>query len=166
MSTKVKIKKVIRNPINDKPGLVDIELEDGMYNIQMTVEVYEKTPGDMKTASADFTLYSMGDYDVFKDEEEFTKKKEKSMAPQSLIPIGSFTIGQDGWKKSPEVFINGKVLEVVEDDENYYAELECLNVVYYAIYKKGMGVKPEEGNIVSSGYWDEMEIQKEEQLWS
>ncbi len=166
MPTKVKIEKVIRNPRDDKPGLVDIELEDGMYNIQMTVEVYEKIPGDMKTASANFTLYSMGDYDVFKDEEEFTKKKEKSMAPQSLIPIGSFTIGLDGWKKSPEVFINGKVSEVVEDNENYYVELECLNVIYYAIFKKETGVRPEEGNIISSGYWIEMEILKEGQLWS
>lgn len=167
MSTTVKIKKIIKRPRGDKPGLVDIELIDKIYYVEISADIYGEVPEEESCVEAELELHSVGDYDLFKNEDEFMKEKEGSMAPQSIIPTGSFSIDQEGWKKSSEVFLNGKILAVQEYDAIYTAKIKCLNVVYYATLEKSKGRKPEVGNIISSLFKTEMIIEKEEgQTWS
>ena len=166
MSTTVKIKKIVKRPRGDKPGLVDIELIDKTYYVEISADIFGEVPEVESYVEAELELHSIGDYDLFKNEDEFMKEKEGSMAPQSIIPTGSFSIGQEGWKKSSEIFLNGKILAVQEYDDIYTAEIECLNVVYYAILEKSKGRKPEIGNIISSMFNTEMIIEKEDKNWS
>ena len=166
MSTTIKIKKIVKRPRGDKPGLVDIELIDKIYYVEISADIHGEVPEVENYVEAELELQPVGDYDLFKDEDEFMKEKEGSMAPQSIIPTGSFSIGQEGWKKSSEVFLNGKVLTVQEYDDIYTAEIECLNVVYYAILEKSKGKKPEVGNIISSLFNTEMIVEKEDQDWN
>ncbi len=166
MSTTVKIKKIVKRPRGDKPGLVDIELIDKIYYVEISADIHGEVPEVESYVEAELELQPVGDYDLFKDEDEFMKEKEDSMASQSIIPTGSFSIGQEGWKKSSEVFLNGKVLTVQEYDDIYTAEIECLNVVYYAILEKSKGKKPEVGNIISSLFNTEMIVEKEDQDWN
>lgn len=166
MSITVKIKKIVKRPRGDKPGLVDIELIDKIYYVEISADIHGEVPEVESYVEAELELQPVGDYDLFKDEDEFMKEKEGSMASQSIIPTGSFSIGQEGWKKSSEVFLNGKVLTVQEYDDIYTAEIECLNVVYYAILEKSKGKKPEVGNIISSLFNTEMIVEKEDQDWN
>jgi len=166
MSITVKIKKIVKRPRGDKPGLVDIELIDKIYYVEISADIHGEVPEVENYVEAELELQPVGDYDLFKDEDEFMKEKEGSMASQSIIPTGSFSIGQEGWKKSSEVFLNGKVLTVQEYDDIYTAEIECLNVVYYAILEKSKGKKPEVGNIISSLFNTEMIVEKEDQDWN
>ena len=166
MPTTVKIKKIVKRPGKDKPGLVDIELIDKTYYVEISADIFCEVPEVESYVEAELELHSIGDYDLFKNEDEFMEEKDGSMAPQSIIPTGSFSIGQEGWKKSSEIFLNGKILAVQEYDDIYTAEIECLNVVYYAILEKSKGRKPEIGNIISSMFNTEMIIEKEDQTWS
>ena len=166
MSTTVKIKKIIKRPRGDKPELVDIELIDRAYFVEISADIYGEISEEGNCVEAELEIRSVKNYDLFKDEDEFMEKKEGSMAPQSIIPTGSFSIGQEGWKKSSELFMNGKILSVQEYDDTYVSEVECLNIVYYAILDKNKGRKPETGNIISSLFLTEMIIEKEEQSWS
>ena len=156
--TIIHVDKIIRNAKGDKPGLADIHYEDDCFCCPMTVEFYSSLPKDERSLDVDIILYSYNDYEVYKDEEEFINKKDNSMAPESIIPIGNFQIESGVFKKSSENFINGKVLSVRENDEYYEVELQCLNVIYYAYYHVGFGPKPEVGNIISSVYWTEIVV--------
>ncbi len=166
MSTAVKIKKIVKRPRGDKPGLADIELIDKTYFVEMSVDFYGEVPEKGSFAEVELELQPLGAYDLFDDEKHFMKEKKGSMAPQSIIPVGSFSIGHDGWKKSSELFLNGKVLSVRDYDDTYITEIECLNTVYYATLEKSKGGKPEAGNIISSMFWTEMIVEKEDQNWS
>ncbi|MBR2788849.1 MAG: hypothetical protein IKD94_06760 [Erysipelotrichaceae bacterium] len=166
MPKKVKIENIIRKPRGEKPGLAEVSIDDGRYFIEMNVDVFDKMPEPGSVIEAEFKLYPIGEYDIFENEEEFNKEKEGVMAPQSIIPFGSLCIGQDGWKKSSENLINGKVLDVREDDEYYIVDLESLEIIYCARYEKKSGDKPEVGNIISSAYSVEMKICKKEKKWN
>ena len=159
MVTQAKITEIVKEIEGENPGLVDIEIENDYFFIPMTVEVYNKLPEVGSTVDAELVLYSFEDYDVFENEEAFIKCKKKSMAPQSIIPIGNFSIGQENFEKSCENYINGKVISAEEDEKYYLVELECLGVIFNAMYRKDFGDKPSVGNIISSTYWVEMEIE-------
>lgn len=161
MSTKVRVKKIVQKPRNDKPGLIDIELIDDTYYVEMTVEVSEEVPDEESVIDVDLELYATSEYDLFKDADDFYKQKEGSMADQSIISIGSFVIDSNGFKKSPEIFLNGSVLDVHEYDDCYEAKIECLHATYYAILDKYKGKKPKVGNVISSMFWVEMSIRKD-----
>lgn len=156
--TRVFLDKIIKKPKKNTFGLADIHYEDYKYYCPMTVGFFDELK-DEKIIDVDINIYAYDDYDVFENEEDFLKQKENSMAPESIVAIGNFCIENEGFKKSSENFINGKVINIQENEDNYYVELECLNIIFHAIYKKTK--KIEKGNIISSMYKTEIELIKD-----
>ena len=155
---KAKIEKIVKPIEGDEPGLADIEIQD--FICPMTVEVYDSMPALNSTVDGNIILYAFSDYRVYDNETDYYAKSNNSMSHQSIIPMGYFPIDQqENFEKSSVNYIIGSVISVEESDGNYLVELECCDMIFYAIYKSQYGKKPSVGNIISSRYWAELSIQ-------
>ena len=155
---KAKIEKIVKPIEGDEPGLVDIEIQD--FICPMTVEVYDSMPALNSTVDGNIILYAFSDYRVYDNDADYYARSNNSMSHQSIIPMGYFPIDQqENFEKSSVNYINGSVISVEESDDNYLVELECCDMIFYAIYKSQYGKKPSVGNIISSRYWAELSIQ-------
>ena len=155
---KAKIDKIVKQIEGDEPGLVDIEIQD--FICPMTVEVYDSMPALNSTVDGNIILYAFSDYRVYDNETDYYARSNNSMSHQSIIPMGYFPIDQqENFEKSSVNYINGSVISVEESDDNYLVELECCDMIFYAVYKAQYGKKPSVGNIISSRYWAELSIQ-------
>ena len=153
---KAKIDKIVKQIEGDEPGLVDIEIQD--FICPMTVEVFDSMPALNSTVDGNIILYAFSDYRVYDNETDYYARSNNSMSHQSIIPMGYFPIDQENFEKSSVNYINGSVISVEESDGNYLVELECCDMIFYAIYKSQYGKKPSVGNIISSRYWAELSI--------
>ena len=164
MSTKIKILEVLKKAFENKPGLVAIEIQDNTYDINLIADYYGVLTDD-EDIDVELELKQTGSYDLFKDEDAFMREKNSIMTSQSIIPVGSFSIGQNDFKRSSQVFLNGKIVSVKEFKDNYSLKIECLNTIYYLSIDKN-NKKPEVGNIISSLFNLEIVIEKGDQAWS
>lgn len=155
---KAKIDKIVKQIEGDERGLIDIEIQD--FICPMTVEVFDSIPTVESMVDGNIILYAFSDYRVYDNEADYYARSNNSMSHQSIIPMGYFPIDQqENFEKSSVNYINGSVISVEESDGNYLVELECCDMIFYAIYKKQNDKKISVGNIISSRYWAELSIQ-------
>ena len=94
-----------------------------------------------------------GEFEVYKDIDEYENRKDSSMAPQSLIPCGTFPVKENpDFKESAFAIINGIVSDVVEgntEDGRHYWGTEIKTVEDFPMHRYCF--EPVELNNVVSG---------------
>ena len=97
-----------------------------------------------------------GEFEVYKDIDEYENRKDSSMAPQSLIPCGTFAAKENpDFKESAFAIINGIVSDVVEgdtEDGRHYWGIEIKTVEDFPMHRYCF--EPVElNNVVSGTVW-------------
>ena len=101
---------------------------------------------------------------VYKDLDAYHKDHERgSMAPESVIPVGLFSVSDDAdFVQTPQILLSGKVVVTYDDPTRLGFEpsdvlfsLCCLGNEYDAVMHSEFSddTEIEEGNIISCVYW-------------
>lgn len=116
--------------------------------------------GDAAEGPCAIEICGVGDnVEIFSSEEDYRKAEGTSMAPISMIPMGTFPANDDWehFEQSPHILYSGKVLDVewdpsAEPDEpNCDIAIETLGFTFN-LYLRYKG-KVEAGNIVHGVAW-------------
>lgn len=113
---------------------------------------------DLQETLCNIDIYGIGsDIKVFPSEESY-EESGLQMAPQSMIPMGTFPINDDpDFTESPHILFSGIVTEVESilpsnpDDPNYCLTIETLEFEFYLYCKLATPV--EAGNIINGVAW-------------
>lgn len=156
----------IMEPDEKGNGLLQAELVgEEMNGISVPIETHRVKKEIVtlgKEQEFDFLLEGASEMEVYKNEEDYKKRKTFNMASESIIPSGLFSPDNDPqFVPKGQVIISGTVLGVSDDPEKYgfdmmddFTWFRCMDLeCYAAVYNHQTKDCLEEGNIVSGLFW-------------
>lgn len=139
-----------------------LEVETAVCPLTVAVPGASPAPVRMGTpCSMELTLFAR-DLAVYDDADAYMEKQRGRMAPESIIPFGSFRLSgnEDEFEPEPEAEVNGLVTEVtlrenpVHHGQYYEIGLSCLGIDFTVAADTALlPVPPQIGNILSGIFW-------------
>ena len=161
----IRLKEWISKPDHDGNGRLNAWMEDGEVNFPIPIETHNVFPEDVRmneTQDFELILECAGKPEVYEDEDAYNNAARHSMAPESVIPAGVFSVSGDAdSEQSAYIILNGKVVKTYEDSAQFGFDeadilytLSCLGNEYDAVLHSEFSydVQMKEGNIVSCVY--------------
>lgn len=158
--------KWLREPDNEGSGLLLAHAENGAAYLPMAIETHGVDKAGVTLEEAqDFELVfeSAGDVGIYRDEDDYLKRSGSTLAPESFIPSGTFSVGGDpGFEETATAVVTGKITETYGDPEELGFDagdtvftLTCLGYELDAVVhsEDAPPVRPAEGNTVSGVFW-------------
>lgn len=157
----------ISKPDHDGNGLLQAWVTEGEAEFPIPIETHQVSLDDVKMdeeQNFELILECAKTPRIYKDLDAYHKDHERgSMAPESVIPVGLFSVSDDAdFVQTPQILLSGKVVVTYDDPTRLGFEasdvlfsLCCLGNEYDAVMHSEFSADTEieEGNIISCVYW-------------
>lgn len=154
-------------PEGNDSALLNIVMCDGEIPIPLNIEIIDaflwrnrEIPSKNDVTSIETTWYAK-QFEVIKKGFE-PEPRSEGMAPESLIPCGTFTVrdNDENWEPSATALMNGLVEEAtlrhnkLTGNKYWHLKVRCLGYTFFVVVAKEFTDETiEPGDHIEGGYW-------------